>query len=277
MRISRTIGNLSGVHFGQTILGLVLRERGDIGDAISTLRDAVESGEKAGNTYAITGIRAEWGWTLACAGAIEEGLHLATQALTQAEKLFPSVRDWVAAIVARIHLLAGEPQAAQASMPPAGLGPTDRHLDGALVIGWGAIFLAAGELALEQGDADLARRCAETLIPRLRKEGGRSYLPDALQIQGKAFLKLGDVDAARRTLQEARTVAEGIGLRRVLWSILDDLAGLEATCGDPAISASLRVEARDVVRYLADHMGDQARRSVFEHLPRVVAILAKTP
>jgi tetratricopeptide (TPR) repeat protein len=253
---------------------LVLRERGDIGDAISALRDAVESGEKVGNTYAITGIRAEWGWTLACAGAIEEGLRLATLALKQAEEFFPSARDWAAAIVARIHLLAGDPQAAQASIPPAGLGPTDRHLDGALVIGWGAIFLAAGDLALEQGDADPARRCAEALIPRLRNEGGRSYLPDGLQLKGRALQALGDVDGARQALQEARTVAEGIGLRRVLWSILDDLAGLEAAHGDPTISANLRREARDVVQYLADHMGDPERRSGFENMPRVAAVLA---
>ena len=274
LRISRTIGNLSGIHFGQTVLGLVLRERADIGDAISALRDAVESGEKVGNTYAITGIRAEWGWTVACAGAIEEGLRLATLALVQAEELFPSARDWVAGILARIHLLAGDAQAAGAVMPPAGLGPIDRHMDGAIVIGWGAIFLAAGELALEQGDADLARRCAEALVPRLRNEGGRSYLPDGLQLRGRALQALGDVDGARRALQEARTVAEEIGLRRVLWSILDDLAALEAAHGDPAISANLRREARDAVQYLADHMGDPERRAGFENMPRVAALLA---
>jgi predicted ATPase len=274
LQISRTIGNLSGVHFGQTILGLVQRERGELGDAISTLRDAVESGEKAGNTYAITGIRAEWGWTLACAGAIEEGLRQATQALAQAEEHFPSVRDWVAAIVARIHLMAGSPQAAGAVMPPAGLGPSDVHRDGSEVIGWASIFLAAGELALVQGDLDLADRYARKLIPRLREAGGRSYLPDALQIQGKALQARGDTDGARQVLQEARTVAESVGLRRVLWSILDDLAALEAAHGDPATSAHLRGEAREAAQYLADHISDPERRSGFEHIPRVAAVLA---
>jgi len=275
LQVSRRIGNLSGVSFGQIVLGQILLEQGNIDQAIEAIRESVEAGEQAGNAYAITGIRAELAWALGCVGAFDEARSLAKQALDEAERSSPTNRDWSAALLARIHMLAGDPPSTWSSIPQTDLGVTDEQINHPTMFGGPAIALAAGERALLRGDPTQALESVEKLIAHLGKMRSRLHLADALQIRGKALQAQGKTEEARRALQEAREVAEAIGSRRVLWSICDNLADLEATDADDSINANLRKQSREAVEYIANHMDDPERRSVFLHLSSVEAVLAK--
>ncbi|MEX0787869.1 MAG: AAA family ATPase [Anaerolineales bacterium] len=269
LAISRSIGNVSGVQFAQTSLGLSLLEVGEIGEAISTLREAVEIGTQAGISVTMTGIRAELAWALARVGSIEEAIAVARQALGEAEKHFTPALMWTAAVLARIYLLAGDPASADRVTANLVL-ETDAPLR---VIEGAPVALAAGELALAHADPELARKTAQSLIDYLSKVGARAYLADGQELLGMSLLALQEIDGARQALQDARSVAESLGSRRILWSILDRLGELEASQGNREVSESLRGEAREAATYIADHVGDPERRSGFLNLPRVKRLL----
>ncbi len=275
LSIGRSINNLSGVSFAQTLRGFVFLHRGEVALGLAALREAVEAGEAGNNAYAITGVRAELGLALASTGAIEDGLGVARQAVDEAVRHFQSARDWAAADLARIYLMSGDLPSAQAALSQSGFELTDEHLAEAAMFGGVAIGMAAGELALAQGNTDLARRSVDRLITHLRRLGGRLYLADALRLQGQVLLAEGQVEEARQVLLEAREAAVASDSRLALWPILDALADLEAAQGDIGKCEVLRREVNEILTFFAQDMGDPARSSAFLSSPRVRGVLAK--
>jgi ATP/maltotriose-dependent transcriptional regulator MalT len=249
--------------------------RGEVAQGLQALREAVEAGEAGNNAYGMTGIRAELGWALACTGAIEDGLGLARQGVDEAVLHFQSARDWAAAILARIYLMSGDLPSAQAALPQSGFELTDEHLTEAAMFGGVAIGMAAGELALAQGNTDLARRSVDRLITHLRRLGARLYLADALRLQSKVLLADGRVEEARQVLLEAREAAVASESRSAAWSIFDALADLEAAHGDVGKCEALRRETNEILALIAQNMGDPARSSAFLSSPGVRDVLAK--
>ena len=276
LSLGRSINNSSGVSFAQTLRGFVFMHRGEVALGLQALREAVEAGEAGNNAYGMTGIRAEFGWAVACTGAIEDGLLLARQGLDEAVRHFQSARDWATAILARIYLMSGDLPSAQAALPLSGFELTDEHLAEASMFGGVAIGMAAGELALAQGNIDLARRSIDKLIAHLQKLGARLYLADALRLQGEVLLAEGRVEEARQVLLEARQAAVASGSRLALWPLLDALADLEATHGDVGKCDALRREVNEILAFFAESMDDPARSSAFLSSPRVRGILAKS-
>jgi hypothetical protein len=78
-------------------------------------------------------------------------------------------------------------------------------------------------------------------------------------LKGKALTAAGRTPEAERTLREARSAAEDLGHRRILWEIL---AKLGRIVGDGE-RAELQNEARGIVRTIADTLdGDLRARFV---------------
>jgi hypothetical protein len=100
----------------------------------------------------------------------------------------------------------------------------------------------------------------------------RSQLPEALYLEGKALLGLGREEVARDRFLVARTEAETLGARRILWRILDGLSRLEK---DPSRTTQLRQEARQVIRYIVAHIDQDDLRASFLSLPDVRAVLVE--
>jgi len=83
-------------------------------------------------------------------------------------------------------------------------------------------------------------------------------------------LALGREEAALESLLEARSIAEAIGSRRMLWRVLFALSELEA---DLTEAERLRQQARQIVEYIADHIDEVKLRQLFLNLPDVRAVL----
>jgi tetratricopeptide (TPR) repeat protein len=274
LRISRAIGNLSGISFGQTVIGLALREQGLLGQAIARLRDAVDQGTPAGNALATTGVRAELAWTLACVGALEEATTEAEKALNEARSRYPAAFGWTSATLARIRL-----RTPDRALEPSWFAETSRTLSEELmrrsfVVGGPPVGLASVEIALANDDPQTALASSEQLILFLKEAGGQLHLPEALQLRSKAMLRQGALAQARQALEEARKIAEASGSRRVLWSILDDLAAIAADHGDAPESSDLRKQAQIAVQYVLDHIDEERYRSTFRRLPAVQRLTA---
>ena len=90
-------------------------------------------------------------------------------------------------------------------------------------------------------------------------------------IPGHEFV--GQVEAARSALLEARAAAEEKGERTMLWQILATLSDLERKSGHEAEAEKLRDQAREIIDYIADHAGTDELRSAFLAQPAVVRVL----
>lgn len=132
-----------------------------------------------------------------------------------------------------------------------------------------------GEFALAREEFEQAKSLATDVVRELRQHAVRSALPEALYLQGRALLGLGQLDGAHEVLSEARAEAEALGARRLLWPILAALGELQARRGDSTSADSLREGAHNIVAYIADHSGAPELRASFCSLPEVRAVLGE--
>ncbi len=150
----------------------------------------------------------------------------------------------------------------------------DQLISQPTILGTPALGLAAAEVALARGDLEAAFEASDRLIRHLTKIGARHLLADALQLRGRVMLEQGRVAEGRRSFEEAREVAETIGANRVLWTILDDLAGIEADRGEENAADALRALARTTIDFIIDHIDDERYKSAFRGIPAVARLTA---
>jgi tetratricopeptide (TPR) repeat protein len=271
LQISRKIGNLSGVSLGQTLLGLVSLEQGGLGRAIDSLREAVDRGMESDNLLAATGVKAELAWALSCAGAFEEGLELAEQAVAEAQEHIGHFVDWCRAIRLRIRLR----MVTSAEHKEFDFEIGEAEQAEAFFMGGPGIAAATVESALALGDLDAALARSDRHLHYLDHMGVRSQRPYALYLRSKVLLERASNDQARESLEEARQLAETMGARYALWMILDGLSRIAEAQGDPQTSSSLRSQARSILGDIAAGIDNQAYRATFLSLPDVGRIMAE--
>ncbi len=100
------------------------------------------------------------------------------------------------------------------------------------------------------------------------------WLPYLLYAKARACLLPDgpDSEEAYAALKEARAYADTSKLRHIQWRVLAMLARMENQRGNAAEAESLRVLAREVIAYLADHAGDPDLRASLLALPEVRAL-----
>jgi hypothetical protein len=82
----------------------------------------------------------------------------------------------------------------------------------------------------------------------------------------------GEPAQAERALLDARSEAEWLGFRTILWRIEAELSGISAASGDASHAAELLNEARGVIEQIAGTIDDADLRSSFLALPEVRAV-----
>jgi hypothetical protein len=91
-------------------------------------------------------------------------------------------------------------------------------------------------------------------------------------LKGTALAAAGKTAEAERALREARSAAESVGHRRILWEIL---AGLARIVGDDE-RAELRTQARQIVETIADTL-DRDLKASFVDRPDVRELSTEEP
>jgi tetratricopeptide (TPR) repeat protein len=248
------------------MLDLVYAERGEIARAIEVAEECIRLGERAGFVVPAVQIRAQLAMTFDYVGDRPRARALLREACEAAEKLLPSWRAVPVAILALVHLHAGDLAAAETALREAEAG-----LDAETFISPAAFFLTlvGSELALAKQDyAQVIALVDDSANSVMGRSGVRLLLTDILYLKGLALLALGQSDAARQTLLEARAEAEALTSRRTLWRILYALGEIEAARGNAAEAQSLRQQAREIIQYIADHSPPELRQT-FLNLPEV--------
>ncbi len=269
LRISRSIDDRWGQAYSREVAGLVHMEWGQADDAIAALQEAIQLGEQSGFFDAIVSARAYLGLIYAHLGDIGRGLELARLAVARAEPV-PSVQATPLAMLASLHVLKGDLAEAGSLIQEAQL-KLSPNLFSSYAFIW--VMFADAELAIASRDYARAEDLMNNLLSLLRPAQARPFILNALSLTGRALMGSGKSDEAREHLAEALDMADVLGSRRTLLSVLIDLSQLEARCGNLAEAERLGRQARRTIEYTAGHIGVPELRAAFLNLPHVRAIL----
>ena len=249
-------------------LGYVYWDRGEPDNAIETMETCIRYSELAG-INATDAVRADLAAVYGGFGVVERGLDVARSALVKADSRVLFVRPWILGVLAQLYLARDDLTEAQTAIDKANKSPGQETF----VINFVVVRLAEGELLLRQGDYGQALVVLKDLLTDLDQFGMRSEMPGALYLQGQALLGLRRKAAARDCFLKARTEAEAIGSRRMLWRILAALASIEDV---PAEGERLRRQAQETVEHIIRHISDPELRTSFLNLPEVRSVLEMT-
>jgi tetratricopeptide (TPR) repeat protein len=266
-RISQTLEygwGLAQYLIGAGIVGL---ERGEMGLALPLLEDGIRLGSQfsVGHSAAMT--CAFLARAYGVVGEYETGLA-AIARLRQDTAQVLNLDIWPLSAETLLRLAAGRvPEAAAAFDQASRLGPLQD------LIAYRLLFTAGAELALAQGDPEAALRTVEPVIDDMRREGGRAILCEALAYRGRALLAAGRLPEARAGLAEARLLAEAIGMRLVLWTVLAAQLDLAKQQGQSAEAQTTRRELHALLNQLAAAAGSPEHRAGFLAAPAIQAAL----
>jgi hypothetical protein len=176
---------------------------------------------------------------------LEKAAQLVQKAMVLSQAHLPTHIVQGLSVLARLQILKGNLLKAEVTIQEGHNNPYRES--------WGVFYLpvllAEAELAIDTGHHSKALAATEALVTRLHSYGMRLYLPEALYLQGKSLLGLGQDCDAYDCFSEAHRVAETTGSRRMVWRILVALSQLEK---DPAKADSLFQEARQVVEFILE-------------------------
>lgn len=132
-----------------------------------------------------------------------------------------------------------------------------------------ALFHAA--LAFALGDHAEVVRLSGGYLERMEQCDVHAMRSDLLLLRARSMQALGRPEAALPLLREACEDARAHRARRVLAEILPKLIAAET---DPTIVDALRVEAREVAGFIAEHLKERDLRAAYLSQPALQAILA---
>ena len=268
--ISKSINNPWGQAFSVSIKATLMVEYEDPDEVIRLTQEAIVYSKQAGLVPPQVYGRAGLGWTYARLGDIKRGFELVNLAHEVAKESFPVGQPYTLAVLARLHILSGDLDAAEAAIQESEKKSTEGE-----PVSFTMVLrpLAQIELALAREDYEGGITIANELIDGLNQYGIRVNIPDALLLKGKVLLAQGKVDQSHKVLIEARTRAEELGSRRTLWPILLALGRVETERGNAAEAEALLGKAKEIVDYIADHAGTPELRESFLSIPDVKAVL----
>jgi class 3 adenylate cyclase/tetratricopeptide (TPR) repeat protein len=245
-------------------------EWGDVGKAMSMMQECIALAERAGFGPPQAIARADLGTLHGSLGDVEGGLELVRVALDVATKKNPLAIPSARWAEAELRLMAGELDQAETAL---GRADVDRLPE---PIRSGATFLITlvkGGIALRRGDHTGGMEAADDVLGQLRRMGIRQLVPQALLLKGHSLAAEGRLEEARDALREARSEAESLGSRWVLWEVLGELSRLQAAAGGATEATLLRVEAARIVDGIAQSIDDEELRRRFLARPEVRSVV----
>jgi class 3 adenylate cyclase/tetratricopeptide (TPR) repeat protein len=268
--ISEEIGNPWGQAHCLFNAYLIDMEQANVGRAMARMHECLQRSEEAGFLIPQSATRGDLGVLYARLGQVDRGRELADLGLEIAKEQTPLAVPMVAVSKAEILLLEGRTEEAESLLEGADVSRLPGPIRGAAGAGFDLI---RGQLAASRGDHARAVEIADVVLAWLERLQLRQFLPAALLLKGRAFVATERPDDAESVLREARSRAEAMGYRRLLWEIDGELSRIAATRGDASQSAALRAEAASVISEIAATIDEEELRSSFLSLSKVRAVL----
>jgi hypothetical protein len=229
--------------------------QGRFGQGLSYMAESEAISTAIGHGYAKDEQGHQWGRVVfyLAVGATQEAERWADRLYAQRQAILPNYIPIYLGEVARAKIACGKMDEGRAILDELlAVLPDDAAWSYTLTL----IAVAYAEMRLAQGrPEDIFSGLEERLRPY--REAGFGYLlADEYWLRGQAALALGQYEAARASLLEARAVAEAQDERAILWRILATLSELERACGDEAAANRLHNQARTVVAEIVEDAGE---------------------
>lgn len=264
LQISKSIGNLWGQTYSLSTVGPAYWARGEPDRAIEAMEETLRLSEQSGYPIPQVITRADLGVVLANLGARERANQAARLALASAETHYRALRPYPAAMMVQVQILSGDVAGAAATVSTI----DDTASDQMMAV---LVPLSRFQLAFAQSDYARALEMGQESLERVHRAGLQVYVPDILCMIGRTHRAMGNIDAARVTLNQSRATAESLKMRRILWQIYAALGEVEAQEGNMADARTFHLQALEVIEYIATHAPDDLRAS-FLALPGVRAV-----
>lgn len=269
-KISHRIGNPQGEFSNQGTLIVILCERGEYARVLELIESALPRVEALKMYPSVALLCAIQGWVFAVLGAFDCARESARFALAVVDQPMPPFfRTWTFSYLARLYVLCGDLTAAMGAIQQTHMGPGTLGFEPSNLFG----TLAEGEFALARADFTQASAQMKEYAGRLRQAHIRLGLADVLYLQADGLRAQGETAQALELLKQARTEAEALQARRILWQILARQSEIELQRGNAAEAEACRVQAQAVVEYIVQHSPAEFR-SGFLSLPQVQAVMA---
>ncbi|MGH3690476.1 MAG: ATP-binding protein [Microbacterium sp.] len=258
--LAKNIGNPWGQALSLMPVCSIHADRGDLRKAMATMEECIALSQRAGFVAPQATTRADLGSFYAHLGDLERGFELVRLALDVAEKQHPVGRAWVMGRKAELHVLAGELDEAEAAIAES---QVESHPDPVPYFASILLGLDRGRIALTRGNDAQAIEIANEVVGLVDRLKVRQFAADALLLKGRSLAAGGHMDDAEQALLDARSKAESLGSRRILWEILGGLSYVQAARGNAEGATKFRAEAGRVVEQIAESIEDDRLRSSF--------------
>jgi len=256
--ISKTIDSKVSLLSNQGTLLFPYLDRGELDHALQLANDIVRVSMEVRLNFNPPMAYAFAALTFGFVGAFERGEEMAQRVREIVSQPLPEFfRAWAWVLLARYYLVVGNVSAALTALSASQMENHAGHVDPASLFG----VIAQGECLLARHEYERAVQLMANRVTMLRQLGFRQSLHDALFIQAKAMRALGETDHAFELLNEARTEAERIPSRRLLWQIYTTLSEMESERGNMAHAENYRTHARATIGHIVEHTPPNLRAS----------------
>jgi tetratricopeptide (TPR) repeat protein len=274
-QVSRAIGNLWNQSYSLYMLDMVHFDRGDIGQAIEVAEECLRLAEQAGFAEGINQSGFDLALIYGTMGALPRAFEAAGRTQARADAVAGVAYSWpqIEALFLFLLILDGRAAEAQAALNESPLAQDPARLKQQFIMTQFLFAQVEAHLALAKGDHQQALALADGVVAKLRHNGVRLFLADVLCFKGRALRAAGRVDEARSALKAAKSEAEELGSRRMLWQIEAELAGIAAGRGDQNAARALWRRAAEVIEYIAAHAGSAELATSFVNQKSVRSVL----
>jgi DNA-binding CsgD family transcriptional regulator len=262
LRLSRQTASPGAEAFAELILGHVLAPFGEFGSALAHAQEACRIATEIGHRQWTAGAYCVLGATYLlqleptfARDVLETGLALSRELGSTWWIIQTTIP------LTRVYLLKNELERAEAALA-AMLSREQRPRD----LGERSVRLVWGELALAQGQPDMALQIAQELlqtVPGAANLPGGQPIPQLLKLQGEALIALGRAEEAIQVLKEAkRGTAERYEHAR-LWYMHGLLGRVYRLAGQEKLARQELLAARTIIASLAATIDEPALREQF--------------
>ncbi len=270
--LNQSIRNRFGLAITTSFICLAYEELGQMDMAIQRAQEAIgigaELGLRSGLTWAtLVELASMYGFL----GDFARAVELAKRAIATADPDLPARVGYARATLASLYLQQGQRAEAEALLASSAVESFESVMEATGAV-TGQVLFSHAELALAQNSPGRALTLMDDLIESAGRMGMLILLPPALHVKAKALLALDRVAEAHVMLLDARGRAESIQTRYRLLPILMTLRDLEIAFGHPVEAEAVRIEASEVVTYIAEHAPADLR-ATFLSQPAVRAVI----
>ncbi|MBI5028903.1 MAG: hypothetical protein HZB51_00060 [Chloroflexi bacterium] len=271
-RLSIQIGNLWNQAYSQWVLGSIYYEQGRFKQAVETLTATMQMGDESGFVVATWAARVILAWLYGSVGLATRGITLLAPFVDQVRPVDVPFKAWGLGVLALLYLQTGNLAQAETLVAEASRDPKREDLANMVAI---IVTLCEGSVAMAHRQYEQVEPSARALLQQYESTKIHIYKADLMLLTARALHALGKIDAARAMLAQAKTEAETVGTRRVLWEILAEWSNLETESGNAVVAQTLRTQAREIVDFILEHAPDDLREP-FLNLPRVRQIMEQS-